>query len=189
MNEKDIELVENSPKDLVRQDAMIEVINLMFLGSTKKDACEQTGIDIKVFDRAVASYPELLQEMGRLIRARLANVLEDITEQRVMNAKALTGFMEDLREILEDDEEDWNERVKAFAALIKADKHFAGIMKNLLPANIEFEEKEPEPGVDITKKVQGNVIGNLKGAKLREVTITAKMQDDEQDFIEGDFSD
>src|SRR3990172_1066498 len=83
--------------DLARQNVVIGVIELMFQQKSKKDACKAMGIAETTFDRALVTYPELMIEMSNFIRTRMGAILDQMVDERTKNAKAISGFMEELR--------------------------------------------------------------------------------------------
>lgn len=168
-------------KDLVRQNTAVTVLELMFSGKTKAEACKTAGITERTFDNIISAFPELTESFSVLIRARLMQFSENLSQQRVENTKSISTFMESLREIMEDDEEELNVRVKAFNSLVKADKHAAAIFKYLLPAAPPTKETDPEPGVtipDAAKIAGAEIMKSFEGANLREIKITATIEND-----------
>lgn len=190
-------------KELVKQNTIVTVIEYMFSDKTKKEACELAGVAETTFDRAVASQPDLILEMQALVRSRMIKAVETGMNDRRQNAEAFSSYMEDLRETMLDPEADSQDRLKAFSALVKADKHLAHTIKIALPSDVKSIEQPLEPGVELTQRGEGKhsaedvLARHFQGAKLRDVTITARFNEEEQDdngekdsdFVDGKVTD
>lgn len=149
-----------------------QVIEKMFQGQTKKAACAEVGISTKTFDRFVAASPQFVREVQATIRSQFAEYIDQISETRRKNLRAILNFSEDLRnEMLL--AETIGGKVDAFSALLKLEKQLAASMEHILPA---IKETGPSGPPKIDDDAAAAILAKLSGADLVTVTKTTTVE-------------
>src|SRR5512139_1307122 len=79
----------------------IRVITHMSSGLSIRDACKLEGIEERTFNRYLAKFPELQQQMDEEIQAQMSETLTEMITAKKKNQEAFLGYMAVLRERME----------------------------------------------------------------------------------------
>jgi len=151
----------------MRKERALDVIELMRHGSTKKAALEQVGIEERTFTAAIADFPEIMQDIAKLHRQRIAGLFENIIDDQEKNSKALSARAETLRMLLENDVLTKG----ASRELMAIDKHQQRILEVLKPIQ-EVSKQEPPLSEDAARA--NMILATMRGAQLQHVEVTVE---------------
>jgi len=173
----------NAITEVVREEKILKVMDLLFSGKNKKDACAEVGIDLWTFDRYVAQSPELIRTIQSAIRTSFSSLIDGITESRRKNVETLLNEAEEIRTSLSAGILD---RDKYIASLLKIDAHLGKTMDFIYPVIKEPVDEKPSDKTNDAKAME--ILATVKGAKLTMVEtkrIVTIEQEDQTEIIEG----
>ena len=159
------------PKDvsllpIIREEKITRIIQLLFSGKSKLEACQETGISERTFDRAVAQSPELLRIIQSTIRTNFSTLVDDIIEGRKKNTETFLQEADEIRKTLPD--QDTAKRSRAIGNLIKLDAHLSKTMDFIYPVVKDPQDEVPTSGDNDARAME--ILSTVHGAKLVKVT-------------------
>ena len=172
--------------EVVREEKILRVMDLLFSGKKKKDACAEVGIDQYTFDRYVAQSPELIRTIQAAVRTNFSTLTDEIIENRRKNVEVFTNESDRIRDALELGFVNEDDRAKAIGSLLKIDGHLGKTIDFIYPIVKEQSDNQPADSNSDAKAME--ILSTVKGAKLTMVetkrTVTIK-QEEQPEIVNG----
>jgi hypothetical protein len=171
-------------REIQIQNILVAIAN----GTPKVAACKAGGLDIATFNKWIARSPELIQEVRSISRTKFLDSIDAIEESRLKNLGAKLTFLDELREVINDPNAEFERRKKAYQLLLRGDKDLREAMDLILPV---VKETGPSGPPKMEADIAQDFLKQLsEGANLVRVTKTTTVEVGQAgaEIIEGTVS-
>jgi hypothetical protein len=153
---------------LVKKEMALDIIQEMRAGASMKDACAKYGIEERAFHNTIAKFPEIEEALTEHVKARVASLIDDVTEDMVENARSLMGYSRVLRDrldagLLADG---------AAKTLMSIDKHNQKTLEILKPQIQGKINPPPTTAADTDAARANQILATMRGAKRVHADVT-----------------